>query len=160
MPHAIVENVAFRRFISLLNPYYKLPTRKSISQSLVPELHNSIEIAVKDSVANSKFVSLSADGWTDLRKQAIVNVMVHLPFPLQYTSIDTGINSHTGMLYFLLNIQILLIQGKTYMFTLYCTDFKNPQLQPQLSRKQQQSRIYFKNKKCSIFMNFPNINKK
>ena len=97
LPHRIVENPAFNRFVSILNPNYKLPTRRSITEKFVPETYNAIKVVVEDSIRKTNFVSLSTDGWTDVRKNAIVNVVVHLPTPLLLKSVDTGLNSHSGM---------------------------------------------------------------
>uniref|UniRef100_A0A914D6N0 DUF659 domain-containing protein n=1 Tax=Acrobeloides nanus TaxID=290746 RepID=A0A914D6N0_9BILA len=96
LPHALVDNAAFRRFVHRLNPSYTLPTRRSISEKLMPELYKLVNSSVMEAVNQAPFVALSVDGWTDVRKEAIVNVMVHTPQPFLFKSYDTGNNAHTA----------------------------------------------------------------
>jgi hypothetical protein len=39
--------------------------------------YNAIEVIVKDYIRKTNFVSLSTDGWTDVRKNVMVYVVVH-----------------------------------------------------------------------------------
>lgn len=96
MAHRFVENPAFRRFLHRIQPAYKLPSRRSISENLVPELYSEVKQAVDDEIKNSSYVSLSFDGWTDNRQRSITNAIVHTPTPFLFESIDDGTNAHTG----------------------------------------------------------------
>uniref|UniRef100_A0A914CF95 DUF659 domain-containing protein n=1 Tax=Acrobeloides nanus TaxID=290746 RepID=A0A914CF95_9BILA len=98
LSHSFLENSAFKTFLASLNPFYKPPNRKIMSEKLVPELYQETEMVVNSEVRRANFVALSCDGWKDRRKRAIVNVIVHCPLPLLYRSIDTGLNAHTDII--------------------------------------------------------------
>lgn len=40
-PISIVEDIEFKTFVNMLNPGYSLPTRKTISNTLIPNLYLS-----------------------------------------------------------------------------------------------------------------------
>ena len=64
----------------------------------MPELYEEIKSIVLKEVRGSEFVSVSCDGWTDVVKNSIVNIMVHTQKggPYLYESVDTVLNPHTG----------------------------------------------------------------
>lgn len=75
---SIVEDPEFKKFVNMLNPTYVLPSRKTISTSLLPVLYNQIYDQVKDDICNNaQFVSLTTDGWTSLRNESYLAVTVH-----------------------------------------------------------------------------------
>lgn len=39
LPYSLVENKEFKHFVYLLNPGYKLPARKTVSKSILPQLY-------------------------------------------------------------------------------------------------------------------------
>lgn len=96
MPHAVVENRAFRSMFRQIRPQYKLPTRRTIAEVLLPEKFHEVEVRVLDEVSRAEFVSISCDGWTDVAKNAIINFIVYTPTPFLYNSVDTGSVSHSG----------------------------------------------------------------
>jgi hypothetical protein len=75
---------------------YKPPDRKILSKKHVPELYGQYKTVIDQDISAREFVSLSTDGWTDTRKHAFVNTMVHGPPPLLFKNEDTELNAHTG----------------------------------------------------------------
>lgn len=59
---AVIESVHFKNFVSILNPTYKLPTRKTLSTCILDKLHTKIIAARKESLKNTESVLL-IDGW-------------------------------------------------------------------------------------------------
>lgn len=77
-PFSIVEDKEFKKLINMLNPGYSLPSRKTLSVSLLPVLYNKIYDEVKlDIEVNIHYVSLTTDAWTSLKNESYMAVTVH-----------------------------------------------------------------------------------
>lgn len=76
-PFSLVENIEFKKFVYLLNPAYKLPSRKTISKSLLPQLLEKAKEKVKTNLINAKFIAFTTDGWTSINNDSFVAVTVH-----------------------------------------------------------------------------------
>lgn len=85
LPFRIVESSEFKRFIAMLNPGYKLPCRKTVSHSLIPQLYIATKENVKLKLINAEAVSLTTDGWTSLNNQSFWTVTVHFIDENTYT---------------------------------------------------------------------------
>lgn len=94
--HKFVENPAFQLYSKVLQPQYKLPTRKAVSQKWIPMKYKEVETMVNEAIEQADFVAITSDGWTDNRQRAIINTVVHTPIPYLYRSDDTLDNEHTG----------------------------------------------------------------
>lgn len=76
-PFSVVENEEFRKFVKMLNPSYQLPSRKTISYSLLPSAYNEMVEKVKLLVQNTPAVCLTCDGWTDLNNVTFYAITAH-----------------------------------------------------------------------------------
>lgn len=77
-PFSIVEDKEFKKLINMLNPGYSLPSRKTLSVSLLPVLYNKIYDEIKlDIEVNAHYVSLTTDAWTSLKNESYMAVTVH-----------------------------------------------------------------------------------
>jgi len=77
-PFSIVEDNEFKKLINMLNPGYSLPSRKTLSVSLLPVLYNKISEEIKlDINVNAQYVSLTTDAWTSLKNESYMAVTVH-----------------------------------------------------------------------------------
>lgn len=64
--------------LKMLNSGYDLPSRKTLSTSLLPILYNETYDKIKsDIVANGNFVSITTDGWTSVRNESFIAVTTH-----------------------------------------------------------------------------------
>lgn len=61
---AIVEEEEFRNMYKMILPTYTLPTRKTISSSLVARLYQSTKEKVMQMIAEADAICLTTDGWT------------------------------------------------------------------------------------------------
>lgn len=61
-PLRLVEDVEFRKFIFMLCPGYSLPTRKTLSESLLPRLYTKTLEMAKSKVEGAVAVCLATDG--------------------------------------------------------------------------------------------------
>uniref|UniRef100_A0A914D7Z1 DUF659 domain-containing protein n=1 Tax=Acrobeloides nanus TaxID=290746 RepID=A0A914D7Z1_9BILA len=67
-----------------------------MSQVLIPAEYEQTQMAVEERVQNAEFISISADGWSDVCSNSIINVIAHVPEPFLIISIDTENNRHTA----------------------------------------------------------------
>ncbi|CAH1107057.1 unnamed protein product [Psylliodes chrysocephalus] len=67
----------FNKFVSLLCPSYRLPTRKRLSKSLLPQLHLKLMHEVENSIANAPAICRTTDGWTSINNQSFIAVTAH-----------------------------------------------------------------------------------
>lgn len=76
-PLLLVEEPEFNKFVSLLCPSYRLPTRKRLSKSLLPQLHLKLMHEVENSIANAPAICRTTDGWTSINNQSFIAVTAH-----------------------------------------------------------------------------------
>jgi len=76
-PFSIVENPEFQKFISLLNPNYKLPGRKTLSCSLLPALYSELFEKTTRMLENTSAVCITCDGWTNINTTAFYGLTAH-----------------------------------------------------------------------------------
>jgi len=76
-PFSVVENVEFRKFVNMLNPNYAIPSRKTVSKSIIPQLLEKTKQKVKTNLNNAKYIAFTTDGWTSLNNDSFVAITVH-----------------------------------------------------------------------------------
>ncbi|KAL4091755.1 hypothetical protein QTP88_026397 [Uroleucon formosanum] len=77
-PFSIVEDREFVKLINLLNPGYKLPSRKTLSKSLLPIMYNEIHDQVKTDIQmHAKYVSITTDSWTSIKNENYIAITCH-----------------------------------------------------------------------------------
>lgn len=87
-PLRVVEDPEFRKFINMLCPGYKLPSRKTISYSLIPQLFNSTEEILKEKINCATAVCITTDGWTSINNESFTSITAH------FIDNDTNLNSN------------------------------------------------------------------
>ncbi|XP_046405072.1 E3 SUMO-protein ligase ZBED1-like [Ischnura elegans] len=76
-PLSLVEDKEFKNFVYLLNPNYKLPSRKTVSSTLVPQLYLSTKEMVLNTLRSVHSVSITTDAWTSINNDSFLAVTVH-----------------------------------------------------------------------------------
>lgn len=76
-PFSIVEDMEFRKFVQILNPAYSLPTRKTLSESLLPKTYHEIYEIVKEDIKTAEAVCVTTDGWTSINNDSFIAVTAH-----------------------------------------------------------------------------------
>ncbi|XP_018574673.1 zinc finger BED domain-containing protein 1-like [Anoplophora glabripennis] len=61
----------------MLNPQYKLPSRKTVSTSLLPQLYAKTKEQVFNKLKNAQAVCLTTDCWTSINNQSFMAVTSH-----------------------------------------------------------------------------------
>jgi hypothetical protein len=63
-PFSIVEDRGFKAFTKALNPFYILPSRQTLSKSIISEFFSKIHEQIMEKVGKASAVCLTADCWT------------------------------------------------------------------------------------------------
>lgn len=76
-PFSIVEDKGFKKFTRALNPVYSIPSRKTLSQKMIPDLYQKERASLQDRVNNAKAVCLTTDSWTSQTTTSFLSVTCH-----------------------------------------------------------------------------------
>ncbi|GFR84459.1 zinc finger BED domain-containing protein 4 [Elysia marginata] len=76
-PFSVVEDKWFRNLLRILDSRYQLPSRRTVTRTLLPELYKQEKARVKGLLDTSDSVSLTTDIWTSRRTQAFITVTAH-----------------------------------------------------------------------------------
>uniref|UniRef100_A0A182S162 BED-type domain-containing protein n=1 Tax=Anopheles funestus TaxID=62324 RepID=A0A182S162_ANOFN len=77
LPFSIVENEAFQKFLHTLNSDYKLPSKKSITNALLPSVYNEEIEKVKVNVSSANTIALTTDGWSNINNDSFLALTAH-----------------------------------------------------------------------------------
>jgi len=72
-----VEDQEFKHFLKMLNGSYKLPSRKTVSNSMIHLLYQQTYEKVQGYMTNSFTVCLTTDGWTSIKNESHLGVTGH-----------------------------------------------------------------------------------
>ena len=85
---------------SSLNPEYKLPSRRTISDSFLSSLAKEIEVNLKKDLVGVQFASIATDAWTTDSAQGVLALTVHYidsEFKLKTAALGiVGLTDHTA----------------------------------------------------------------
>lgn len=74
---SVVEEPEFKSMFKMILPTYNLPTRKTISTSLIPKLYQTTKEKVLQLVADADAICLTTDGWTSLNNVSFMGLTAH-----------------------------------------------------------------------------------
>jgi len=77
-PFSVVEDREFIKLIGMLNSGYTLPSRKTLTTSLLPVMYNEVYEKVRNDInSNAHYVSLITDSWTSVKNESYTAVTAH-----------------------------------------------------------------------------------
>ncbi|XP_037389152.1 E3 SUMO-protein ligase ZBED1-like [Pygocentrus nattereri] len=76
-PFSIVEDVGFRSYSHALNPMYVVPSRKTLSQKIIPGLYEAARASLQERVKRASAVCLTTDCWTSRATTSFMSVTCH-----------------------------------------------------------------------------------
>ena len=76
-PLSVVENEGFRRLMQVMDPRYQLPSRSTITRSLLPQKYEALKQTVKVELTQVKYVALTTDLWTSNQTLGYITVTFH-----------------------------------------------------------------------------------
>ncbi|CAF1531206.1 unnamed protein product [Adineta ricciae] len=77
LPLSILEKPAFVRPMSIVDPKFRVPSRRLLTCDYLPKLYDQLIMKLKKICSSTQFVSLTFDAWTDRRMRAFYAVTVH-----------------------------------------------------------------------------------
>lgn len=86
--HAATTNV-WKEFFNMIRPNFQLPTREQLANELLNETFKRVSKQAIRHVEKSSYITLIIDGWTNVNKDAIINIVAMTPQPVFIRSIDT-----------------------------------------------------------------------
>ncbi|XP_031327746.1 uncharacterized protein LOC116167597 [Photinus pyralis] len=95
-PLSITENRNWKLFFKRLRPSFTLPGRYLLSHRLLDEEFERVQIHVEETLNISENLALQCDGWSNLRNESVINVIITTPRPLFVKSVLSGTASHTA----------------------------------------------------------------
>ncbi|XP_076283019.1 zinc finger BED domain-containing protein 4-like [Lasioglossum baleicum] len=104
-PFCIVEDVGFKNLIRMLEPRYKLPSRTTFSESIVPAIYKDekkrVATILEKDITTTETFAFTTDGWTSKSNESYLSVTVHYMnnnFVIQNFTlkIHNVTESHTG----------------------------------------------------------------
>jgi hypothetical protein len=94
VPFVFADHPKVRELLHKLKPSWKPPSAKVLAGSMLAKKSTSLRNTVNDFVKESNYVSLVSDGWSNLRREHMVNYVTvtpnHNPVPL-VTENTTGV---------------------------------------------------------------------
>ncbi|XP_053596732.1 zinc finger BED domain-containing protein 6-like [Microplitis demolitor] len=76
-PLYLVEETEFKNFVHLLCPSYSLPSRKALSENLLPQLYLKLTHEIQSKIEKALAICLTTDGWTSRNNQSFIAVTAH-----------------------------------------------------------------------------------
>jgi len=76
-PFALVEDPEFKTFLNMLNPSYVLPSRKTVSNNIIPRLYENCKNNVQCLIDSTVAVCLTTDCWTSNENISFMATTAH-----------------------------------------------------------------------------------
>ncbi|XP_063227326.1 zinc finger BED domain-containing protein 4-like [Bacillus rossius redtenbacheri] len=76
-PLNLVENRGFKELIEHLEPRFTMPTRKTLSNVIVPAMYESTVKSVEVQLQDAEFVAVTTDLWTSVANTDFLSVTAH-----------------------------------------------------------------------------------
>lgn len=93
-PLSLVEHPLWKELFKKLRPAYTLPTRKTLSTTLLEMEYLQQKNQVDNAIKESNYLNLQCDGWSNVRNESIINFVITKPEPLFVEFVMTGDNKH------------------------------------------------------------------
>jgi hypothetical protein len=76
-PFSIVEDLGFRDVLKAAEPRYLMPSRKTFSTELIPQLFSKTVDVVKSDVHTAVSLAITTDGWTSKANNSYISYTAH-----------------------------------------------------------------------------------
>lgn len=77
MPLSLVESVRFRKFASILDPQYQLPSRKHLSTVLLAKKYDDLKKKLRDKLEKVSSINLTIDLWSNRQMRSYFGITGH-----------------------------------------------------------------------------------
>ena len=78
-PLSVVENEGFRELLRVAEPRYVIPSRKTITNEIIPQFYEETRKQIKSELGSTSMVSLAltTDGWSSCTNQSYLSYTGH-----------------------------------------------------------------------------------
>jgi hypothetical protein len=76
-PFSVLEDKGFRDVIKTAEPRYVMPSRKTFTNELIPQLYSETVAAVKSDMSNAVCIAVTTDGWTSRANNSYLSYTAH-----------------------------------------------------------------------------------
>ena len=76
-PLSLVENIGFQRLLKLLKPQYQVPSRKYVTEKILPSIHSKMRNELEKQIQQTKFLSFTTDIWTSNSDVSFLSFTAH-----------------------------------------------------------------------------------
>ncbi|GBB95101.1 hypothetical protein RclHR1_24790001 [Rhizophagus clarus] len=79
-----------------LRPCFKLPSRKTLSTTLLDKVYDSTKNEVNNLINSANYICLISDGWSNMMQEHWTNYLITTPRPVFFSAHQTGEIKQTG----------------------------------------------------------------
>lgn len=94
-PFRSIESDDWSIFYQKLRPSWKPLNRKQLASTFLDKEFERVEELVHSKVSASQSLGLMCDGWTNIRRESVINYVITTPSPVFFKTTPTGAESHT-----------------------------------------------------------------
>lgn len=76
-PFSVVEDAGFKSLLKSFDPRYELPSRKRLTDVLIPDLYKKAKANLKKLLSTTDVISITTDGWTSVANESYLGVTCH-----------------------------------------------------------------------------------
>lgn len=95
-PLTITENKYWVDAFKRIRPSLRLPSRYTLSNSLLNDVYKDVSESTNTVLSNAKFIGVQCDCWSNIRNESIMNFILTTPAPIFYKTFATKEEKHTG----------------------------------------------------------------
>ncbi|XP_060877420.1 E3 SUMO-protein ligase ZBED1-like [Metopolophium dirhodum] len=101
-PLSIVENEGFKNMVNLLDSRYKIPSRRALGRTIIPNMYTNVRNKVQTLLNDTSYIAITTDIWTSINTDSFKTMTAHF-FPKEQSKLKTVVlctkkleHSHTG----------------------------------------------------------------
>ncbi|CAG8755210.1 15804_t:CDS:1, partial [Dentiscutata erythropus] len=93
----IIENNDIKAVFQKDIPWFKVPSRYHLSNTLLNQEYVKIKQLVESILNESEYLCITSNGWSNIHRLQVINYMITTPRPFFYKAIFTGKKHHTAI---------------------------------------------------------------
>ena len=96
LPLSFVESTSFRAVMKRAQPAFSLPSRKHLSNTLIPQRADSVQTSVRTLLKDAKDLALALDLWSSRDMRSFIGITCHFILDFSMRSAMLGCHRFTG----------------------------------------------------------------
>src|SRR5437764_3809870 len=90
IPFTVVKNPYWLEFIKTIQPAYISPNRRNLANNLLDAEYQVEQQDLNTMLKQASNITLASDGWSNIRRESVLNFVLCLPKPVFYDAKYTG----------------------------------------------------------------------